>query len=97
MSNKVGSACERCMHYVDFGNGGVCAYNGQCYGTQVNTATDTETRRTERIWGVDGKLDGQGRLHLPRKFAKQIDVEFGDTVHIEKRDGEEFIRIYKGE
>ncbi len=89
MSNKVGSACERCMHYVDFGHGGICAYNGQCYGTQ--------TRRTGRIWSVDGKVDGQGRVHLPRKLAKQIGVDFGDTVQFEKRDGEKFIRIYKGE
>ena len=84
------------MHYVDFGNGGVCAYNGQCYGTQVNTATDTETRRTGRIWGVDGKIDGQGRVHLPRHLAKQIGVEFGDIVHIQKCEDEDFIRVYSG-
>ena len=97
MNNKVGSACMECMHYVRLTKDlGFCAYNGQCYGTQVNTPTDSETRRTGRIWGVDGKIDGQGRVHLPRKLAKRINVAFGDTVHFEMRDGENYIRVYSG-
>ncbi len=47
MSNKVGSACERCFHYVKFAKDiGICSYEGQCRGTQVNTPADTETPRT---------------------------------------------------